>query len=314
MTVLTLLDIAKMNDSDTLVGLVDEAARIVPEITGVDPFTGNRVPNMGAGRTIKGIHYKTLVRTALPSVAFRSANQGTAPAKSTYENRLVEAFLLNPRWNIDIGVGNTSEDGPSVLMAREASAFFTAALMACGAQFYYGVSNDAKGFAGLQALVDSSMVIDAGGTTANTGSSVYAVKFGEQAVQWVYGENGQFAISDMDMRDVLDADGNPYTAYFQELFARVGLQCVNKYSVARIKNLTADSGKGLTDALISQLISGFPVGYRPDCLFASRRSIYELQKSRTATNSTGAPAPYPTEAFGIPLIATDSLVNTEAIA
>jgi hypothetical protein len=44
----------------------------------------------------------------------------------------------------------------------------------------------------------------------------------------------------------------------------------------------------------------------------SRTSLFELQASRTATNPTGAPAPFPTEAFGVPIIVTDSIPEDEA--
>jgi hypothetical protein len=43
-----------------------------------------------------------------------------------------------------------------------------------------------------------------------------------------------------------------------------------------------------------------------------KTSWYELQSSRTATNPTGAPAPFPTEAFGIPIVVTDSIPEDEA--
>jgi hypothetical protein len=37
-----------------------------------------------------------------------------------------------------------------------------------------------------------------------------------------------------------------------------------------------------------------------------------LQASRTATNPTGAPAPFPENAFGIPIVVTDALPIDEA--
>jgi len=93
-----------------------------------------------------------------------------------------------------------------------------------------------------------------------------------------------------------------------------GLQIGNKYAVGRIKKITTDSGKTLTDALIAQLLEKFPVGFRPDYLFMNRRSLRQLQSSRTATNPTGAPAPFPSESFGIPIVVTDSIVSTETLA
>ena len=302
MAVTTLLDIAKANGSDAAVGLIEEVVTYSPEV------------QLGAARSIKGLNYKTLVRTGLPSVSFRDANQGTTPSKSPWENRLVEAFSLNPRWECDKAVADVYEDGAQAFIALEAAGIMQASMMALGSQFYYGVSNDAKGFPGLIAAYDAdNMVVDAEGTTVNTGSSVWAVTWGPQAVQWVIGNNGALTVSDVTEQRVLDSDNKPYTAYCQELMSRIGLQVGNKYAVGRIKKLTDETGHTLTDNRLSSLLAKFPVGFRPSHFLMSRRSLMQLQQSRTATNPTGAPAPVPTEAFGVPIVATDSIVDTEAL-
>jgi hypothetical protein len=299
----TLLDIAKANGSDAVVGLIDEAAKAHPEIS------------LGAARTIKGLNYKTLVRTAVPTGGFRSANEGVAATKGTYENRLVECYIFNPRWECDKAIADAYEDGAPAYIALEGSAVTEGAMQTLATQFYYGqgTGGDTKGFPGLLAALDSTLTIDAGGTTADTGSSCWAVKFGPKDVQWVYGGDGQLELSDVDEARILDGSSNPYTAYVQEILARPGLQVGSKYSIGRIKKLTADSGKGLTDARIGALLATFPVGRRPDVLLCSRRSLEQLRASRTATNATGAPAPMPTEAYGIPLAATDAILDTEAL-
>ena len=68
------------------------------------------------------------------------------------------------------------------------------------------------------------------------------------------------------------------------------------------------------DDMISDLLSKFPVGVVPDYLFMTRRSRKQLQDSRTATNATGAPAPFPEEAFNVPIVLTDSILITETAA
>jgi len=302
MTMPTLLDIAKANGSDGVVGLIDEATKAHPELV------------LAPARTIKGLNYKTLVRTANPTVGFRNANEGTAATKGTYENRLVETYILNPRWECDKAVADRYEDGPEAYIALEASAILEAAMQTLATQFYYGTGADAKGFPGLLAAYDATnMVVDAGGTTATTGSSVWALRFGPKNVTWVYGNGGSLELSDVAEQRILDADDNPFTAYVQELLAYPGLQVASLYSIGRIKKLTADSGKGLTDDLIAELLSKFPVGVRPVVMLMTRRSLRQLQDSRTATNATGAPAPFPTEAFGVPIAPTDAITDTEAL-
>jgi len=310
----TLLDIAKANGSDAVVGLIEEATKANPEITGV--HAGKAIAGVGAARSIKGTSYKTLVRTGLPTVGFRNANEGAVQGKSAFENRRVECFIMNPRWNADKAVADAHEDGPESYIALEGAGMVEAAMQALGTQFYYGATSpgDAKGHPGLINAYDSTnMVVDAGGTTASTGSSLWAVKFGPKDVQWVYGANGSLKLSDVELRDVLDGSSNAYTAYVQELLAWVGVQVGSIYSVGRIKKLTEDSGKGLTDARIYDLLAKFPTGKRPDVLFCTRRSLAQLRASRTATNPTGSPAPTPTEVDGIPIVPTDAILNTEAL-
>ncbi len=298
----TLLDIAVANGSDMTVGLIDECTQLIPEIT------------MGAARTIKGTNYKTLVRTKLPQSSFRAANTGAIVDRGTYENRLIETYILNPRWEADKAVADGYEDGAAAYITMEASGIMESSMQTLARQFYYGTTNDPLGFPGVLAVVDPSQVINAAGTTANTASSVWAVKFGPKAVQWVYGQNGQLAMSDVQEQRILDANGNPYTGYVQELLAYVGLQVGSWRFIAQIKNVTADAGCTLTDHLLSQMLATFQAGIVPDAIFMSRRSAEQLRSSRTTYNPMGYPAPFPQEAFGIPIKVTQAISVTEALA
>lgn len=307
MAVPTLLDIAVQNGSDGVAGLIEESTKAHPEI------------RVGYARTIKGTHYKTLVRTGLPTAAFREANAGAAATKGVYENRRYECYILNPRWEADKAVADSHEDGAAVYIAREAAAMMEAAMQQLAFQFYYGTNTtfagDALGFPGLLATYDSTnRVIDVGGTTDSVASSVWGVKFGPQDVAWLWGNNGALTMSDIMVQRVTDANSNPYTAYIQEILCRPGLQVGNVRNVVRAKKITTDSGKGLTDNVLGDMLAKFEAGIVPDCWFMSRRSLGQLRKSRTATNPTGQPAPVPEEAFGIPIYVTDGIKDTETLA
>lgn len=298
-TMPTLLDMVKQRGNDAVVGLIEEVITSVPEF-GLLPSRG-----------IPGVTYRTLARVGLPTVGFRNANEGSVESKSAYEQRDVATFIMNPSWKCDKAVADIHPDGPEAYIAMEGSGMTTAAAMTICSQMYYG--GDAKGFQGLSNFVDSSLVIDATGSTPNGGSSVWAIKFGIQDVSLVFGANGNLDLSDVRIGDAYDANERRYTAYLQELLSWVGLSVLSKWSVGRIKNLTIQSGKGLTDNLLSQLLECFPTGHEPDAFIMTRRSRGQLQRSRTATNATGAEAPRPTEYEGIPIITSESLVNTEAI-
>lgn len=315
----TLLDIAKHNASDDVAGLIEESIQAIPEISGMvfgSPGERVNIPNVGAARTISGRQYKTLVRTALPSATFRNANEGTTAKKSTFENRLVETFIMEARFESDKAVADSHEDGAEAYIAVESSAILEANMRHVAKQFYYGTGSngDSKGFPGVLAAVDSDLVVDAGGTTDNTASSVWAVKFGPQDARWVWGKQAQFEMSDLRVESLQDDSGNRFDAYVQTLLGYPGLQVGRKQAVGRIKKLTEDSGATLTDDLVYKLLSKFPSGIVPDVLFMTRRSQEQLRSSRTATNATGNPAPTPTEVAGIPIAVTDSILDTESLS
>jgi len=308
----TLLDIVKANGNDAVVGLIDETIKAHPELTMVE------------ARTIKGLNYKARVRTELGRVtgSFRNANEGLDPIKSKYETRMFETFILNPRFECDRAVADRYEDGPKVYIAEENQGVMEGEMQGLGSQFYYGVTNNAKGHPGLIKMYDTdNMVVDAGGTTANTGSSVWLIETGPQAVRWVWGENGLFQMSDLRVETLRDAANKPFDGYVSSLTAYPGLQVASLQSVVRIKKLTADANKGLTDALLAAALSKFPVGRSPNLILASRRSLFQLQVSRTPTLVIGdgktAPsqnmAPLPKDYGGIPIMATDSIKNTESL-
>lgn len=311
MPMITLLDIAKANGSDGVAGLIEETTKATPELTAI------------AARTIAGINYKTLVRTGLGRTtgSFRAANAGTEPIKSTYVNRLVETYILEARIQADKAVADRYEDGAAAFLAMEASGIMQGELQGLASQFYYGAGNNASGYPGLiQSHDATNMVVDAGGTTASTGSSVWLVRTGVKDVIWVWGNNGQLSMSPVRVETLTDAadTAKKFDGYVQVLNGYPGVQVGSTRAVCRIKKLTADTGKGLTDALISQALAKFPAGFGPNECFMTTRSLAQLQASRTATNPTGAPAPFPTSITGIdgqiiPIRVTEAISNTESL-
>jgi hypothetical protein len=314
---LTFLDVAKLNGSDAVVGLVEESIVSAPEV------------NLFPVRTVKGTSYKTLARTGRPSVDFIAASQGIPAGKSTFENKTFECAILGGRVEVWKSVLDAPENGtPEDIKATEAIGVMESAMEKIGSQIFYGTTDlgSAKGFSGLANFVDGAMILDATGTTANTGSSVYMVVFGEKAVQLVMGLNAKIELGEFRVESLEDADGNKGPGEVADLCSWIGLQCASKYAVVRIKNLTEQDGKGVTDALLSKAQELFPAKMKADAIFMSRRSRRQLKDSRAAKVSLqsggkqgdlgggSAYVPTPTDFEGIPIIATDSILNTEPIA
>lgn len=312
---LTMLDLAKMNGSDRDVGLIEENLNAAPEL------------EVLPARIIKGTSFKTLVRTAYPTTSFRAANGSTAPTKSTYVNKMFETYYYDGQMEVDNAIATADEQGIDHALSIEADGHARAFLLKNGGQMWYGTGalGDALGYPGALGLVDSSLIVDAGGTTDSVSTSVWAVCANPKFFELIYANNTVMNTSDWRKQTItrtVNGTAGELTAWKNSLEGWIGAAFYSKFAVGRIKKLTTDAGKGLTDTLLSNLISQFPVGVKPTHLFMSRRSRQQLQASRTVTlfgNGTNRPnqstvAPIPTQYDDIPIIATDSILNTETLA
>lgn len=306
---LTMLDIAKINGSDTIVGLIEENINIAPEAM------------MFPARTISGIVFKTLHRTSLPVTQFRYPNEGVEPTKSVYANRNVECFYLDGQMEVDVAVAQADENGEAHALGLEADGHVEAAIQHIGRQVWYGTgtNGDAKGFPGAQAIVPTANVLDAGGTTATTGSSVYGVRLGVKFATLIFGRNTVLNSGDW-RKQTITRSSKELTAWKNSVEGWLGCQWINPHSICRLKDATNDAGMTVTDAKLAELLS--QLKWVPDYWFMSRRSLYQLQSSRAPIMSSGVPQqvtvvagfpPIPTESNGIPIVVTDSLTNTETL-
>jgi hypothetical protein len=308
------LDVIKSNAANQNgIGMIDEVSRRHPFIS------------RGAFRSIKGVNFKTLVQTGASNTtgSFRALNRGVASATTVEENRLVETFPIQPRFHVDAQVANNSEDGAPAFIARKIKGILEVELQAHEKQCFYGAVSglaNAAGYPGLLDAYDSAnMVTNAGGTTANTGSSVWLVNFGPDSVQGVLANGGQFQFGPLRLESIVDPNnaGAYLDMYVQTLLAQVGLQVGNVLKIARIKCITQDAGCMLNDKMLADTIALFKQD-GANMIFMARRSIAQLRDSRTATNPTGQQAPFPTEVLGmdgqpIPIAVTEGISITEPL-
>jgi hypothetical protein len=302
MSVPTLLDIAKL-DAGIGYPLIEEAVKLAPELMVVP------------ADTILGTTMELTVRSGLPSVRFRNANEGVPRSKSTYETRTFQTHILDHQVAVDEQiVGGARDKGR--LLENHASGAMEAAMQYIGSQFYYGTGNDTKGFPGLlaQCKSDAAHTVDAAGAASKT--SVWFLRLGRECVEFLFGNGQTVRLNDTwELETVYDDNGNPYKAYTNWMKGRVGMRLANKNCAVRIKNLeeAGTNKKTLNDSLLYSAYEKFTeFGFEPTHIFMNGRSREQLRNSRTATNSNGTPAPLPTEWEGIPIIRTASIANDEA--
>jgi hypothetical protein len=298
----TSADVIAQNSCEEAVGLIAETEEEFPEI---------RVIPAGA---VPNTMYKTLVRTVDPTAGFRAINEGRTRNVGTLVARTVQTFFLDASWDMDNAASRGIDWSDPDQDTKESH--FRAAIRALCRQIYYGVSADAGGFAGLGSILansDDDLVVNAGGTTADTASSVWLLRLGIKDVAFAWGNDGEISMGEVMPVQLYDGNSKPYWGHGQEIAGYCGLQITNHTSMVRIANITEDDGDGLTDLLLSAAMALFKVGQAPNAIFMSRRSAKQLRDSRTATNDTGKEAPLPGDYDGVEIHRTDSIVNTEAV-
>ena len=324
MPIQTLLDVARLRDNDPVVGLIQENLLAAPELATF------------MSRTIPGTMYQSPVVSGQSKGAFRAANQGVALTNVALEQRITQCFHYENPVELDLAVDTASRGlGVPDLEMIVANQKTLTAMQQIGAQVWNGTAVDGSGFAGCKQFIPkytgSSQVagaspiwVDATGTTSGTATSVYAVKFGLNFAHLVWGNDMTFGMSAFIDQQLTDAAGRKYMGRVAAIRAWVGLQLGNIYCAGRIGNITADSGKGLTDTLLGNLIRQFPVGVIPDAIFMSRRSAAQLAQSRPRTGFftpgvvTNTKLTIPVSSYsvsdyeGIPIYRTDQIPDTDA--
>lgn len=197
------------------------------------------------------------------------------------------------------------------------------AVLSIGLQRIYGTDFDHKGFPGLAQMIDDSMIIsaDLDHDTMQPGTtSVYLINEGRQGVQALFGKGKAFTMKPFreDSWEGVTEEGErtKVNGKSSNLGAYTGLACYRRHAAARIINVSKDHP--LTDDLIAQAISSFPIGYAPTLILCTRRANLWLQQSRNviltgnATGSSATIAPSPNSSLGVPITVTDSILEDES--
>lgn len=274
---LSLLDVTKRKGNDQEVGLLEDTITYAPELSAI------------GGRPINGTQYKTLHRT-LPTVHFRTANNGSDTVKGTYRQSLHECSMIDAQLQADTMVvnaeakGNHAEAGIGDLLFDEAQGTVMATYITVGTQVYYGTVSDANGFAGIQSLTASinegknqqpAVVTPttAGGTkgsSANQQTSVYMIWENIRGCHFIFGnDSGLTMLPEWRIQQVLGANGKPMTAYVNNLQGWIGFAVNHPLSVMRIAdiNLTDSTGQAnLTDKVVAALLSFIPLQMRMEVI------------------------------------------------
>jgi len=279
---------------------------------------------MPAIKASNGTQHKYLKQTTASSAGFRDALD--AVAKTASQDTLVTDTLtiLDASFDTDVALADAYKGGRDAWLQIELQRSLRQAMAVIEKQVIYGTGSDAKGFAGLSddAQLDrynDTMVHNAAGSNASTQTSVFFLRMGENDVSVVVGNDGRFVVED-EPTIIAKAGAvlttSTYPALYVPVTGYVGFQIGGAYSAARICNIECNvmtSTTAFTDDHCAAALSLFPAARQPNVCVMNRSALRLLRQSRSAYSPTGAPAPFPTEVFGIPIVVTDQIVSTEAV-
>ena len=332
-TNLTLADWAKRTDPDGRIPVVAELLSQTNEILDDAVFKEGNLPT----------GERVVIRTGLPTVYWRALNQGIPSTKSTTAQVDEACGMLEARSEVDKDLamlnGNTAQ-----FRLSEDTAFLEAMNQTQAQTLFYGnPTTEPKSFLGLAGRYSTltgtigTNVLDAGGSTATSQSSIFLVCWGDNTVYCPFPKGSKAGLihEDLGEQTVYDS-GNRMQAYSTRYQWKNGLVVKDWRYVVRIANiessvLMAQTGDQATTAvdtnivnLMARAIYKIPNMSMGRCAFYMNRKIHAGLSSMALSKSQNVLAindglsqfgkPHAFLSFlGVPLRKCDQLINTEAV-
>jgi hypothetical protein len=331
-TQLTLADWAKRQDPDGKVPVIAELLSQSNEVLEDAVFIEGNLPT----------GHRVTIRTGLPTVYWRSLNQGVPRSKSTTAQVDESVGLLEAYCAVDKDLAELNSNTAAFRLSED-SAFLEAMNQTQTQTLFYGnPATDNRQYLGLSARFgaivgagNAANVLDAGGTASNN-TSIWLVVWGDNTVFCPFPKGSKAGLIHNDQGEltVYDGSGNPYQAFQTHYQWKNGLVVKDWRYVVRIANinttdLTGQSGTQASTAatqiinLMSRALDRIPnMGMGRPAFYmnrtvASMLRIAALNKSNTALSiekglsQFGTPQAW-TSFMGVPLRRVDQILNTEA--
>lgn len=250
-----------------------------------------------------GTTHKFLKRTTQPSAGSRAINAGLARTFGADTIVSVDCSYFDADHKCDVAYA-AGFGGITNVLTKELPSHLEALMYQVEANVITSLKT--------AVTANASMIVDAGGDTANATSWVFAIRVdGDREVSVVAGDGGKVSVGDTSVTQLVDGSSNTYAGYLTPIGGFFTLQVGSIFSAAAIKNIDFDHM--LNDDLIAKLLNKAPSGRPFTHLIMNRTRHLELQDSRTATNPTGQPATFPTDAHGRPIIVVETIPDNYAV-
>lgn len=280
--------------------------------------------------------HRVNIRTGLPTVYWRSLNQGVPRSKSTTAQVDESCGMLEAYSAVDKDLAELNGNTAAFRLSEDV-AFLEAMNQAQAQTMFYGnPATDPRQYLGLSTRYgtisgagNAQNILDAGGASSNN-ASIWLVVWGENTVFCPFPKGSKAGLINEDdgILTIYDANGNPFKAYQTHYQWKNGLVVKDWRYVVRIANINtanlvnesgaADLIKLMSRALdrVPNLAMGRPAFYMNRTLFSMMR-VQALNKSQNAISvqegltQFGQPTRW-LDFLGVPLRKVDQLLNTEA--
>ena len=287
--------------------------------------------------------HRSVIRTGLPTVYWRSINQGVPRSKSTTATVDDSVGMLEAYAAVDKDLAELNGNAAAFRLSEDVAFLEGMNQAQAGTMFYGNPATDPRQYLGLagrysaiSGAANGQNVLSAGGA-ASANTSVYLVGWGENTVFCPFPKGSKAGIVNEDdgVLTIYDANGNPYKAYQTHYQWKNGLVVKDWRYVVRVCNIdtatfAAMSGtQAPTGALgtniihmLSRALDRIPNLGTCRPAFYLNRSVYSLLRRMAMEKSTyalsleagmnqfGSPARW-MSFEGVPLRRVDQLLNTE---
>lgn len=323
---LTLADWAKRQDPQGKIPVVAELLSQRNEVLEDAVFMEGNLPT----------GHRSIIRTGLPAVYWRSVNSGVPSSKSTTRQvddacGMLEAFCRVDKdlaeLNGELGAFRLSEDKAflEAMNQTQASTLFYGNPATDNRQ-YLGLANR---YGTISGAANGQNILDAGGT-GSVNTSIWLVVWGDNTVFCPFpkGTRAGLIHNDDGLLTVYDATNNPYKAYQTHYQWKNGLVVKDWRYVVRICNIdtTISSNNIAADliALMSRALDRIPSFNEGRAAFYMNRTLYSILRLQALNktmpsaltiekglNQFGTPQTW-ASFEGVPLRRVDQLLNTES--
>ena len=262
-------------------------------------------------RSIAGLALPYNQEESLPGISFRNINESFTPTSGVVNRKVEVVKPFGGESDVDTvlvdAYGREERTGRDRMFAKAIAVKYVQTMLYGNSGIRNPAYNDVKGFDGIETRVTVAQTVDALGTGASDGSSVFAIRFGDGYVQGLQTPAG------VSVKDLGELESKP--AFRMRIQHVAGLAVFHGRAIGWIKDLRA-SGQVLTTVFMNALRDKF-VG-KPDLYLMSRRSLTQLENSAhtlgVALGIRMSELGFPVETWGgVPIYTSDAVLDTETM-